>query len=328
MKVFITGASGYLGNKLAMRLAEEGQEVHALLRSLSKAGRLAHPGIHIHEGDITDPSRLRAAMEGCRQVYHVAGDVRMQGSDDMEVLRNNFSGSRNVFEAALQTGVEKLVFTSSGTVMGYSVAAPLTEDTPRINGYDSDYDLSKRMAEEAAVSYFRKGLPVVVVRPTKIFGPGCYNADFSLMRWIRYYWKHHIVAIPGPRDYAVNFCYIDDVVDGHIRSMQCGRPGEAYILGGYNYSYRGFFRQLDRLLHRKGLIVKVPAFVMKTGARLQQLRWLLGGHRISYTPGAVEVVYHNHLTSSQKAIRELGYRITPLEQALRTTLQYLQQQGI
>lgn len=153
MKILITGATGYIGNKLAHVLAGKGHTIHAFVRSKNSKGLLQHPNIRIFEGDILDTESLTAAMKGCRQVYHAAGFVRLWAKDPAIFYKQNVGGTNNVLEVALHEGVSKLVYTSSCGVWGPCDDHLLIENDPRTESFDNDYDLSKYLAERSVKEY-------------------------------------------------------------------------------------------------------------------------------------------------------------------------------
>ena len=146
MKIFVTGATGYIGNQLAISLANEGNEVTALVRSPEKENSLQHPNIRLVRGDITNYEAVFNAMKAASHVYHVAGYARLWAPDCSIFYTINVEGTRNVLKAAKELGVTKMVHTSSTAVFGPTGNRPATEESPRIAPFDNDYDLSKHLA--------------------------------------------------------------------------------------------------------------------------------------------------------------------------------------
>ncbi|HSB91985.1 MAG TPA: NAD-dependent epimerase/dehydratase family protein [Flavitalea sp.] len=322
MKTLITGASGYLGNQLAHALADSGSEVVALVRSDAAKALLQHPNITIFPGDVVDRGSLTRAMKGCSQVYHMAAKVGAWGKDVSSFYRVNVEGTGNVLESALETGIEKVVFTSTSGVIGPSDNGPLTENSPRTVDFNIDYDLSKKKAEDVVLQYTDK-LKAVIVNPVKIYGPGKVSHSLSANAIIDSFLKNKVALIPGPGTYKVCFAFIDDVVNGHIQAMQHGRSGERYILGGVNISYYDFFDKIRQISGGKGRIVKMPKSVIKTWAAMQELNHRLFGLPVRFTVKSVELLFSNYIFSSHKAINDLGYSITPLDEAVSKTISFL-----
>lgn len=323
MKILITGAAGYIGNRLAHILADLGNEVHALARSDSAIKFLQHPNITIFKGDILNEESLLIAMKSCTQVYHTAALVGAWVKDTTTFYKVNVEGTRNVLNAAIQTGIEKMVFTSTCGVIGPSLNEPMNETDPRITGFQLDYEISKKIGEDLVLQYAKEGLNAVVVSPSKVYGPGNTSHSLTANAVIENFLKKRIVFIPSPGTHMACFAFIDDIVNGHLLAMEKGKAGEKYILGGVNISYWNFFDQIRKTSSRKGYIIQLSKFFIKSWAVLQQLSYRLLGIHPRFTVKSVDTVFSNYTFSSEKAVRELCYQITPLEEAIKKTIQYL-----
>jgi len=323
MNILVTGASGFIGNKLALTLADQGHVVHAVVRTPGSEFRLQHSNIRVFHGDVLDTESLLAAMKGCEQVYHVAGKAGVWAEDTAIFYKVNIEGTRNILEAALANGVKKIVYTSSAGVLGPTLQEPRKEEDNRIIDFVLDYDRSKKEAEGLIAAYVLKGMNVVIVAPSKVYGPGHISHSLMLNAVIDRFLKKRIAFIPYPGTNSVSFSFIDDMVAGHILAMEKGKAGENYILGGPNISYCEFFDRLRMLSGRKGFIIKLSKSVVTALARLQALNNKLLGAPVKFTVDSVEHLFSNYTFSSGKAIRELGYQITPLDEALQKTIYYL-----
>jgi nucleoside-diphosphate-sugar epimerase len=323
MKIIITGASGYLGNRLAHQLADLGNTVHAFIRPSSPEKLLKHPNITIFKGDILNKESLMDAMRGCRQLYHTAAKVGAWAKFPQSFYSVNVEGTRVVLEAALASGIEKTVFTSTAGVLGPSFDKPLEENDLRLVDFAIDYDISKKKAEEIVAGYIQEGMNVVIVSPSKVYGPGNVSHSLTANAVIQTFLKKRITIIPSPGNYSVCFAFLDDVVMGHIQAMEKGRKGEKYILGGINISYYDFFHQIRTLARSKAFIVSLPKGVIKTWAGLQELSHQVAGNSVRFPVKSVDHFYSNYIFSSKKAVLELGYNITPLDKALKKTINFL-----
>ncbi|MEJ7739461.1 MAG: NAD-dependent epimerase/dehydratase family protein [Chitinophagaceae bacterium] len=323
MKILITGAAGYIGNKLAHTLATRGEEVHALVRSDSANELLQHPKIKIFKGDILQKESLMAAIKGCKQVYHTAARVGVWARDSSVFYDVNVKGTGNVLNAALQAGVERTVYTSSCGVIGPSLNEPMKEDDPRTTDFDIDYDRSKKMGEDLVIQYAKEGMNTVIVCPSKVYGPGNTSHSLTANAIINNFLIKKITFIPLPGTYKVCFAFIDDIVNGHLLAMEKGPMGGRYILGGCNISYYEFFDRIRMLSCCKGRIIQLPKSVIKALALMQKLNHNLTGSPIRFTPRSTNYLFSNYTFSSEKAIRDLGYRITSLEEALHKTIHFL-----
>ncbi len=323
MKILVTGATGYIGHQLAITLAERGNEVHVLVRNPGSINVPLHKNIRVFTGDITNRPSITAAMRECKQVYHTAAKVGLWAKDSSVFYNVNVKGTRNVLDAALQTGVEKSVFTSTCGVIGPSLNEPMSEKDPRIMGFGIEYELTKKMGEDIAFQYAKEGMNIVVVCPSKVYGPGNISYSLTINTVIDKFLKKRIVFIPSPGTYKASFAFIDDVMNGHLLAMEKGKGGEKYILGGINISYQEFFDHIGNLSSCKGHIIRLSKNTIKGWALLQQLNYNITGTHPRFTVRAIDHLFSNYTFSSEKAVRELGYRITPLEEALKKTIHFL-----
>lgn len=323
MKILVTGASGYIGHKLAHLLANEGHIVHALVRSDAGANLLQHPNIILFKGDVLQKQTLVPAIKGCGQVYHTAAMVGAWARRLQEFYDVNVTGTHHVLDTAVAAGVQRFVFTSTAGVLGPSSGEPIAETHRRTLPFRIDYDRSKRDAEDLVQAYAAKGLSTVVVSPAKVYGPGHTSHSLTANAIIGSFLKSGIAFIPSPGTYRVCFAYVDDVVQGHIQAMAKGVPGETYILGGNNVSYAEFFGLIRTLSGGKGRIVALPKAAVKAAASAQEISHRIIGSNIRFTVNSVDHLFSNYTFSSDKAIRQLGYHITPLEVALAQTIQFL-----
>ncbi len=327
MKVFVTGATGYVGHSLALALAKQGKLVNILVRNLYSDNIPVHENIQVFKGDITDRISIRKAMEGCTHIYHTAALVKLWAKDTSEFYKINVEGTSNVLAEALEANIQKLVFTSTCGVIGASLKIPLTENDPRIDAIDNDYDLTKLMAENLVKQYAQKGLVTVIVSLSKVFGPGIETHPVSVNKMIKSFIDGKITFIPSPGSYISNFCFIEDVVKGHQLAMEKGLAGEKYILGGENISYTEFFETLRGISKSKSSVIPAPKFLAKTIAAMQWLKHKITNEDLFFTAKGLDHIYCNKAFSSSKAIQQLGYEPTTLQNALEKTIQFLNQQN-
>jgi nucleoside-diphosphate-sugar epimerase len=323
MKIFITGATGYIGQRLTSRLLEEGHEVHALLRHRPDSLTYEHVRFHFFQGDIMDVDSIREAMDGCEAVFHVAALAKVWSKNPTEFYEVNVHGTINILEAAMTLGVPKVVFTSSAAIYGCSNGHPIRESDFRQQAFFTDYECSKFLAEEKIQEYVRKGLPVVIVHPSKVYGPGIWTESNAVSRIIKEYVEGQWHLIPGDGKMIANFSFIDDVVAGHMLALTKGIPGEKYILGGENLSFNEFFARLKQRSGKNFITFCVPYLLMQFYAWQEEVIARLMSTQPKITRRWVKKYNESLALSSQKAQRDLGYAITPFNDGLDKTLQWL-----
>jgi farnesol dehydrogenase len=321
--VLVTGATGYVGQRLAFRLAESGATVHALCRSAEKAKALKHDRIRVFPGDIADKESLRRAAEGCRQAYHAAALVSVWSKDPDDYARVNVGGTINVLEAAASEGVERIVITSTAGVFGPSHGGLVDEATPRRVPFFNEYESSKAEMHAAVRAKAAEGVHAVIVCPTRVYGPGPMVEGNAVTRMVQRYIEGRWRALPGDGRKSGNYVYIQDVVDGHLAAMAKGRSGEAYILGGENATYRDFFAQLAEVSGKDQRLYPVPIRALMAFAWSEQKRADWFGRKPLVTPSWVRRYNHDWANSSAKATAELGYAPRALKDGLRSTVDWL-----
>lgn len=324
MKIFITGATGYIGQRLTAKLLKEGHEVHALCRQKPTYPSFQNDGFHFHPGDLLDKAAITKAMKGCEIIFHLAGMAKVWAKQPSAFYDIHVSGTQHVLEAALINDVRKVVFTSTGATFGVSNGTPLTEENVRTNPFFTEYESSKFIAEECVQHYVRKALDVVIVHPTKVYGPGLWTESNAVSQMIKCFIEGEWHIIPGNGKMIGNFSFIEDVVNGHCLAMQKGRPGEKYILGGMNVSFNDFFSLLKTTSKMNYFTIHVPFQLMMWYG--WQEEWIARGlgREPKITCPWIRKYNHNQALSSEKAERELGYTITPLEDGLMKTLEWMQ----
>ena len=323
MNIFLTGATGYIGHALASELAKKGDIVYALVRDAAKAKALLPSSIKLIQGDITNAKEVSEGMSGCTQVYHLAAYARLWSGNKSSFFTVNVEGTRNVLDAALKNGVEKLVYTSSCGVLGNSLKSPLSEKDARISSFKNDYDLTKHICECMVREYSVKGLHCLIVSPSRVYGPGKPGFSNPFGKMIKRCLQGRIVVVPAPADILANYAYLEDVVQGHIAAMCFGKSGERYILGGANLSYAEVVRAIKVEIPQCKMI-SVGASVLTWIGLWNVLKFRFTGMEPELTPNVVPRITKNAALDCSKAVSELNYRITPFDQAIGKTIRHNQ----
>jgi len=323
MKILITGATGYIGYKLAMEAARRNYNVHILVRDLQSSLLPAHPNIIKFKGDITDKISVIAAMTGCEKVMHAAAIARLSANDNSVFYSVNVEGTRNMLDAALTLGVKRFVFTSSGAVIGPSGKYPMSENDPRIAAFENDYEISKHWAEELVKEYCRRGLSAIIVAAPRVYGPGheCNGNTMNVL--LKNILSMRLAFVPSCDNVVANYAFVDDVAKGHFLAMEKGLGGEKYILGGENLSYRSFFQIIKQNSGMKIRLIRIPKLLIKIWSFLYMSVCGLLRKETHISPKIIDRLAQNRALSCDKAITQLGYSITPFSEGIQKTILHL-----
>jgi farnesol dehydrogenase len=327
MNILVTGATGFIGIPLTRSLAVRGHAVRILSRPTSDLTPFAGLPIDVRPGDILDPDSLDEACAGCEAVFHLAGYAKNWAPEAGTYFRVNVLGLRHVLAAARRRNVGRIVFTSTSVTCGPSSGRPVTESDARRVDFFTEYERTKFLAELEARRAVRAGLDVVMVNPTRVFGPGALTEGNSVTRMIRLYLAGKWRLILGNGRAVGNYGFIDDVVAGHRQALARGRPGEKYLLGGEDLDYESFFRTLAFVSGCRRRMVHVPPRLALAVAEVEALRAACSGHYPSITPSWVRTFLADWAFSSEKARRELGYTTTPFARAVEKTVRWLRPSG-
>jgi nucleoside-diphosphate-sugar epimerase len=320
MKYFVTGATGFVGGVLARKLRESGHQVHASVRSPGKAKELEAIGVKLFQGDITDKESMRAAMKDVDGIFHVAGWYKIGTRDKSAGEKVNIQGTRNVLELMQELKIPKGVYTSS-LVVNSDTRGEMKDESYHFTGkHLSEYDRTKAVAHEAANEFIARGLPLVIVMPGVIYGPG----DTSILRTnIQDFLHQRLPMLPSQTAYC--WAHVDDIARGHVLAMEKGKIGETYIIAGEPYGVVEAFRLASQITGKTAPGV-VSHRVMKALSIL--VRPFDNFLPETYTSeGLRELAGPTYLGDNRKARRELGYDPRPFregwEQTLRHEMQFL-----
>lgn len=324
MKIFVSGATGFIGSRLALRLANDGHQVHALYRDVSKTTIIQHPNIKLFKGDILDFDSLIKPVEGCTQIYHTAAFACVWNKDTSLIYRQNIEGTINVVRAGIISGVEKIVCTSTAGVLGPSHSGEMVdENTPRPLKYFIDYECSKMMMETILNTFSLTGTEVVIVNPSRVYGPGILSESNGITRIIQDYIFGKWRIIPGNGKSIGNYVYVEDVVTGHIQAMEKGKSGERYVLGGTNMTFNELFGVLAELTGKKFFMIHFPLPLMQMISGIMLFIARISGIAPLIIPALVRKYNHNWNLSSVKAEKELDYRPVDFKTGAGITINWL-----
>ena len=326
MKCFVTGATGFLGSHVAQQLQARGAELRLLVRATSRMENIADLAGERVVGDLRDVDSLRKGMTGCEFVFHVAADYRLWARDRNELYASNVEGTRNVLQAARDSGVRRVIYTSSVATMGFGNNGRLTDENSPVSlgNMIGDYKRSKFMAEQLVIEAGRGGQNIVMVNPSTPVGErdikptpsGQIIVDFLRQRF------------PVYVDTGLNLVDVVACAEGHLMAMEKARPAERYILGGENLTLKQILDKLGAITGLPSPTVKLPyAVALASGV----VDTMVTGKLLKREPranlDAVRMARKKMFVTSTKAERELGWCSRPVEEALRRAVEWFKGNG-
>ena len=321
MRVFVTGATGFVGGHVARAYAAAGAELRLLTRRTSNTGGLEGTAGERVVGDLREAESLRTALRGCDALVHVAADYRLWVRDPKEMYAANVEGTRELLRIAREEGVPKVVYTSSVATMGFQKDGTIVDElTPvSVNDMIGHYKRSKYMAEQEAIAAARAGQHVMILNPTTPIGPG----DAKPTPTGRIIVDFLNRKFPAYVDTGLNLVDVGEVARMHVRALEAGRPGERYILGGENLTLKQILDRMSAITGLPSPKVKVPHAVAMAFAFFDET-WTgrLRGKEPRATVEAVRMGQKMMFASSAKAERELGFRVLPIYNALRGAIDW------
>lgn len=324
MKAFVTGGTGFIGGHIINNLLTCGATVRALLRDSEKQRGFEDRGVECVLGDITNRNSLRGALIGCDVLFHLGGISKWWVHDKSEFFRVNVEGTRNVMEEALAQGVKRVVHTSSLATIRQPKGVISTEDSEHRGDFESRYARSKYLGEREVMKlHTQRGLPVVILNPGVVIGPGDYK---TFGRMIIDYINKHLKAIPFPQT-VVPLVYIDDVVNAHSLAVERGKPGERYILVGENISIAGAFAVVEKIAGISPPEKTLSPLMLKLAATFMELQSFFTSTPPKLSRDVIRAMETGAMGDSAKARAELGVEFTPLHEALRKTILWYRDEG-
>jgi dihydroflavonol-4-reductase len=326
MKVFLTGGTGFVGAHVARHLADQGAQLRVLVRPTSNLANLEGIAAEMVVGDLLQADGLRASIRGCDALMHVAADYRLWVRDPQTMYASNVEGTRALLRIAREEGVPRCVYTSSVATMGFkSDGTIVDESTPvSIDDMIGHYKRSKFLAEQVAVEAARTGQQVILLNPTTPIGArdvkptptGRIVVDFLNKKF------------PAYVDTGLNLVDVTEVARTHCAALEMGRSGERYILGGENLTLKQILDKMSAITGLPSPTMQVPHAVAMTFAFFDEaITGRMLGREPRATVEAVRMGRKKMFASSAKAQRELGFRVIPVYEALRSAIEWFKAHG-
>jgi len=326
MKVFLTGATGFVGHHVAKALAAEGADLRLLVRKTSNLANLEGIAGDTHVGDLSEPETLAPALKGCDAVVHVAADYRLWIPDPASMYRANVYGTRELLKLAREAGVPRVVYTSSVATMHFRTdGIVINEDTPvSLADMVGHYKRSKFMAEQEALAAAQAGQQVIVLNPTTPIGPN----DAKPTPTGRIFVDFLNSKFPAYVDTGLNLVDVREVARAHVSALTKGQPGHRYILGGENLTLKQILDKMSAITGIPSPTVKIPFAVAATYAFFEE--WITGRIRGKEPRATLEEVRMGRkkmYASSAHAQQELDFHIVPVYPAMRAAIEWFRAHG-
>ncbi|MDQ2832882.1 MAG: NAD-dependent epimerase/dehydratase family protein [Acidobacteriota bacterium] len=326
MRVFITGATGFVGSHVASRYAVEGASLRLLTRQTSRLDSLAGLDAETVKGDLRQVGKLRSALSGCDALVHVAADYRLWVRNPDEMYAANVAGTRELLKLAREVGIPRVVYTSSVATMGFKADGTIVDEATPVSLTDmiGHYKRSKFLAEREAIEAARAGQQVMILNPTTPIGSGDAKPTPTGRIIVDFLNK----KFPAYVDTGLNLVDVDEVARMHVAALERGTPGERYILGGENLTLKQILDRMSAIAGLPSPRMKVPHAVAMVFAFFDEaITGRLREREPRATVEAVRMGKKMMFASSARAERELGFRIVPIYDALRTAIEWFVENG-
>ncbi len=324
MKKLVTGATGFIGSAITRELLREGAEVKVLLRETSDTRNIDQLDVERAYGDIRDSASMQRALEGCDTLFLTAAYFAHWAPNPRVLYEVNVGGTKASLQAALEAGVEKVVYTSTNNAIAASGPVPADEEKA-FNYWESGdhYSMSKYIAENEARIFATRGLPVVIVNPTLVIGTHDRKPTPSGQMIIDVVNQ----KMPGYIDGGINIIDVEDVARGHILAAHKGRVGERYLLGNRNITVHDYLKLVADIAGVRPPAVKLPyhlalalGYVFEWGAFITRKPPVV-------TASEVRIGKMTEWYDCSKAVNELGLPQTPIEMTIRKAVSWFRENG-
>lgn len=318
-EVFLTGATGFIGGRLTQRLLARGDRLRCLVRNPSAAAHLEERGVKLIEGDISDPVALERGLDGVDLAYHLAALYDIGVVDEAAMERINVDGTQAFVRAVEHQRTPLAVYVSSTAALG-----PVTPDSPAADGtadwkgpYPTIYHRTKAQAHRIARNAQRRGVPLIIVSPGNVYGPGDRGPNGRFIRDLVRGTVPGLLGDPGWYSYV----HVDDVADALVAAGERGTPGEHYILNGEAMDVNAFAERVARLAGRRAPRLRLPTGLALLGAGMLDRLSRTTGKRFVMSRETIRVsAGHRWLHDSPRAAEDLGYRPRSLDDGLPETV--------
>jgi dihydroflavonol-4-reductase len=326
MKIFLTGATGFVGHHVASELASQGAQLRLLVRKSSNLANLEGISGETHVGDLSDPASIAPALEGCDALMHVAADYRLWIPDPESMYRANVDGTRELLRLAREAKIRRVVYTSSVATMGFRTDGLIVnEDTPvNLEMMVGHYKRSKFLAELEAIGAAEAGQQVMILNPTTPIG----SNDSKPTPTGRIFVDFLKRKFPAYVDTGLNLVDVSEVAKAHAAALEKGTPGRRYILGGENLTLKQILDKMSAITGIPSPTTKIPFAIAATYAFFEEnITGRLRGKEPRATLEEVRMGRKKMFASSARAQQELGFKVAPVYPAMRSAIEWFRDHG-
>ena len=325
MKKLVTGATGFIGSAIVRELIRDGEDIRVLVRKTSNTRNIDNLDIERAYGDIRDGDSMRKALKGCDTLYYTAAHFAHWTPDKKLPYEINVEGTKTSLNAALDAGVERVVYTSTNNTMGAHGADIPANESAEFNHQDTgdNYSMSKYLGEIEAKKFVAKGLPIVIVNPTIVIGAHDIKPTPSGKMIIDIANKE----MPGYIEGGVNIIDVEDVARGHILAAKKGRVGERYLFGNENMSVSDYFRLISEVAGVKPPKIKIPYYLAIALGYMFELGAYITKKPPVTTASEVKIGRKYEFYDCSKAVKELGLPQTPIRASIERAINWFRENG-
>ncbi|MFN7181265.1 MAG: NAD-dependent epimerase/dehydratase family protein [Planctomycetota bacterium] len=318
--IFITGATGFIGSKVVEYLLNQNEEICILSRrKLNFNDRLK-----IVYADITDIEQYKTQLKHAQILVHIAGCAKAFSEDISEFYKVNFLATKNLINRALEYGIKKIIYLSTCMIFGPSNRELSEDDFKERNIFFTDYEKSKYLAEKFVRKKIKQGAPIIILYPTRVFGPGKLTQGNSLTKLILFFSRFKYLPVIENPFYKGNYVYIDDVVKIIVKAIYCVNPPNTFLVGGYNLSFYEFVQGLNKVYNTDGKILIIKKKIACLLSKIfEQLEVEMGVPAL-ISRGWVNTFATHWLFTNKKVKNFLNYEFVKFETALKNTKQWLE----
>ncbi len=326
MKVFITGASGFIGGHIVRKLLNRGFQVNALVRKSSNLLGLKDLSLNIFNGDLLDKDSIYSAMKGCKACFHVAAMYTFWEKDKQDFYNNNVLGTKNVLDCAIDLAIEKIVYTSSESTVKLEFLPKNSETMSKnydklndISNVASEYKKTKILAEIEVKKYINLGLPIIIIAPTTPIG----SWDIKPTPTGKIVLDYLKGKMPAYVNTGLNIIDVEDVAEGHVLALKNGIIGKKYILGNKNLTLKEIFKILENITNIPAPKIQIPLWIAYFAGLVDEF---VSSKILKKCPSipvaAVKSASKFRFFDCSDSVKSLGLKLSPVEEAFRKAVEW------